>query len=83
MNDSIVSRLGGRDFEVIKAPCQYCDTSPCTQWCTRFGNYDPTVKLDKKPLDIAFEKLDNELVRRPLKTYSPASLLLDAFKETK
>jgi len=31
-----------------------------------------------KPLDIAFKKMDNELVRRPLKTFSR---LLDAFKE--
>jgi hypothetical protein len=43
---------------------------------------DPTVSLTGvKPLDIAFKKLDNELVRRPLKNYSPASLLLDALKE--
>lgn len=65
-----------------KSPCAYCDQVPHSKWCTRFGMHDPTVKLDGKPLDIAFKKLDNELVRRPLKTYYPASLLLDAFKET-
>lgn len=60
--------------------CEYCDNIPCTKWCTRLGLKDLTVKLaGVKPLDIAFKKLDNELVRRPLKTYS---LLLDAFKET-
>lgn len=62
--------------------CPYCKTSPCTKWCTRFGLVDLTVKLDGlKPLDIAFKKMDNELVRRPLKNYSPVSLLLDALKE--
>ena len=61
--------------------CQYCNIYPHSEWCTRFGMPDTSVKLDRKPLDIAFKKMDNELVRRPLKTYSPVSLLLDALKE--
>jgi hypothetical protein len=61
--------------------CPYCSLSPHSKWCTRFGMQDPTVSLTGlKPLDIAFKKLDNELLRRPLKTYS---LLLDTFKELK
>lgn len=63
-----------------KITCAYCDKFPCSKWCTRYGFKDPTVNLTQKPLDIAFKKLDNSLLSRPLKTYS---LLLDAFKETK
>lgn len=62
-------------------PCAYCNLYPHSKWCTRFGMFDPTVKLNRKPLDIAFEKLDNGMVRRPLKNYSPVSLLLDVLKE--
>jgi len=59
--------------------CQYCkQLPPHSKWCTRFGMKDSTVTLDKKPLDITFKKLDNDLLRRPLKTYS---LLLDALND--